>query len=77
MTFLVIAQSTFNVSVFATFILCLCKTLTTSKKIIELLYQDEYFLGKKTKQNKTKQNKRCDQNKVLLLICIDLKRKAF
>ena len=72
MTFLVIAQSTFNVSVFATFILCLCKTLTTSKKIIELLYQDEYFLGKKTKQNK-----RCDQNKVLLLICIDLKRKAF
>ena len=76
MTFLVIAQSTFNVSVFATFILCLCKTLTTSKKIIELLYQDEYFFGKK-KTNKTRQNKRCDQNKVLLLICIDLKRKAF
>ena len=75
MTFSVIAQSTFNVSVFATFILCLCKTLTTSKKIIELLYQDEYFLEKKT--NKTRQNKRCDQNKVLLLICIDLKRKAF
>ena len=73
MTFLVIAQSTFNVSVFATFILCLCKTLTTSKKIIELLYQDEYFFWEK----KNKQNKRCDQNKVLLLICIDLKRKAF
>ena len=56
MTFLVIAQSTFNVSVFATFILCLCKTLTTSKKIIELLYQDEYFYGKKkqTKQDKTR-----------------------
>lgn len=56
MTFLVIAQSTFNASVFATFILCLCKTLTTSKKIIEPLYQDEYFFGKKNnKQNKTKQ----------------------
>ena len=56
MTFLVIAQSTFNVSVFATFILCLCKTLTTSKKIIKLLYQDEYFYGKKkqTKQDKTR-----------------------
>lgn len=34
-----------------------------------------FFWEKKT--NKTRQNKRCDQNKVLLLICIDLKRKAF
>ena len=61
MTFLVIAQSTFNVSVFATFILCLCKTLTTSKKIIEPLYQDEYFFGKKKQQ--TKQDKTRDVTK--------------